>query len=75
MSDDRNSMQDYEGMSDAEVRRRAKALAASDVFIHVTPSCDHDFQGWREHDDGRGGEQVCSKCGMGAMAWSLRTGI
>ena len=37
--------------------------------------CEHDFQGWREFDDGRRGEQVCSKCGIGAMAWSLRTGI
>lgn len=45
------------------------------AFVHVTPTCDHDFQGWRDHADGRGGEQVCTKCGMGAMAWSMRTGI
>lgn len=45
------------------------------IFLHVTPTCEHDFQGWREFDDGRGGETVCTKCGMGAMAWSLRTGI
>jgi hypothetical protein len=41
--------------------------------------CDHDFQGWRDHKDeqGRanGGEQVCTKCGMGAMTYSLRTGL
>lgn len=29
--------------------------------------CDHDWQGWRTFDDGRGGERVCTKCGMGAM--------
>lgn len=34
----------------------------------------HDWQGWREIDGGRGGERVCSKCGMGAMEHSLRYG-
>lgn len=44
------------------------------IFIHTTPKpdvCQHDFQGWREFSDGRGGEQVCTKCGMGAMAHTL----
>jgi len=48
------------------------------VFFHTTPkpdTCDHDFKGWREFEDGRGGEQVCTKCGMGAMEYSLRTGF
>lgn len=39
--------------------------------------CEHDFQGWREieNDDGEvcGGEQVCKRCGMGAMAHGIRT--
>lgn len=35
-------------------------------------SCDHDFKGWREFDDGLGGETVCAKCGIGAMQWSMR---
>ncbi len=50
-----------------------------DFFKHASPkpdACEHDFQGWQEHhdDDGRvmGGERVCTKCGMGAMAYSLR---
>ena len=34
--------------------------------------CEHEFDGWREFEDGRGGEQVCRKCGMGAMGHSLR---
>jgi len=34
--------------------------------------CEHDFQGWRPFYDGRGGEQVCSRCGMGAMTHSMR---
>ena len=57
------------------MRRDVACDVADAIFIHVTPICEHDFQGWREHSDGRGGEQVCSKCGLGAMTWSLRTGI
>jgi hypothetical protein len=49
--------------------------AGEGVFVHVTPKCEHDFKGWRELKDGRGGETVCTKCGMGAMSWSLRTGL
>jgi hypothetical protein len=37
--------------------------------------CEHDFQGWREFEDGRGGERVCSRCGMGSMSHSLRCGM
>lgn len=48
---------------------------ARELFVHVAPKCDHDFQGWREFADGNGGETVCTKCGMGAMQWSLRTGL
>lgn len=33
--------------------------------------CEHDFQGWREFEGG--GEQVCKRCGMGAMSHTLRT--
>lgn len=35
--------------------------------------CEHDFQGWREFEDGCGGETVCARCGMGAMSHSIRT--
>ena len=44
------------------------------VFIHMTPradACEHDFQGWRDFPDGRGGETVCVKCGVGAMAATM----
>lgn len=44
------------------------------IFVHATPKpdlCKHDFQGWRDFEDGNGGEQVCTKCGMGAMAHTL----
>ncbi len=34
--------------------------------------CEHDFQGWREFEDGCGGEQVCDRCGTGAMSHSMR---
>lgn len=53
----------------------ARHGASREAFVHVTPSCDHDFKGWREFADGNGGEAVCDKCGMGAMSWSLRTGL
>lgn len=73
MSADANTLPKYETMTAKEIRQRV--AAEKDVFVHVTPACDHDFQGWRDFADGRGGEAVCAKCGMGAMAWSLRTGI
>jgi hypothetical protein len=46
---------------------------AREVLFHLKPkdACDHHFAGWRAFDDGRGGEQVCTKCGLGALAWSL----
>ena len=47
--------------------------ADAGTFIHIAvPKCDHDFKGWREFDDGLGGERVCTKCGMGAMEHTLR---
>ena len=55
-------------------RELIKTQMAEEIFLHITPSCDHDFKGWRDFEDGRGGEQVCTKCGMGAMADSLRNG-
>jgi hypothetical protein len=52
------------------------------MFIHTTPkpdTCDHDFQGGVDlrDDEGRvcGFTTVCTKCGMDAMSYSLRTGI
>lgn len=35
--------------------------------------CEHVFSGWREFEDGRGGETFCEKCGTGAMSHSLAT--
>lgn len=50
--------------------------ASQSIMIAVCGApCEHDFQGWREFADGRGGETVCTKCGVGAMSWSLRTGL
>lgn len=46
-------------------------------FLPSTPgpdTCVHEWGGWREFAYGRGGEQVCKLCGMGAMAYSLRVG-
>lgn len=46
----------------------------SNIFYHELPkpdACKHEFEGWREFDDGHGGEQVCKHCGLGAMAYTL----
>lgn len=56
----------------------ARAATWDHLFVHATPkpdACDHHFQGWREIDGGLGGEQICTKCGIGAMEYTLRTGI
>ena len=37
--------------------------------------CEHEFDGWRDFEDGHGGEQFCQRCGMGAMGHSMRMGI
>lgn len=58
--------------SDADVEA---FKAEVQVWPHRQPKrepCEHDFQGWREFDDGNGGEAVCTKCGLGAMAHTLR---
>jgi hypothetical protein len=43
------------------------------TVFHCIPinTCAHEWGGWRDFEDGRGGEQVCKKCGLGAMANSL----
>lgn len=57
-------------------KRDDEPLDLSEVFYHAVPkhTCKHDFKGWRDFPDGRGGEQVCANCGMGAMQHSLRYG-
>ena len=34
--------------------------------------CEHSFTDWRAFEDGNGGERVCEKCGLGAMAHDMR---
>ena len=51
------------------------SVGTTEVLLHLAARpapCQHDFQGWREFEDGRGGETVCKHCGLGAMAWTLR---
>ena len=50
-------------------------LDYNELSIKTAPPCDHTFTGWRTFADGRGGEQVCSKCGMGAMGFTLSLDI
>lgn len=54
-----------------------KPQSWAEFFSHSMPSadaCEHVWGGWRVIDGGLGGEQVCQKCGMGAMTYSLRYG-
>lgn len=32
----------------------------------------HNFEGWQEFDEGRGGTTVCTKCGISAFTHSMR---
>lgn len=32
----------------------------------------HDFQGWVEFDDGRGGTTVCTRCGISSFSHAMR---
>lgn len=62
----------------ARKRVEARQHEAQDkrIFIHVTPisTCEHVWGGFRQFDDGNGGESFCQKCGLGAMAHSLSQG-
>ena len=73
-----------------EIERRAHEDEANGVpdeprdgvFFHATPdpdACKHDFQGNRDllNEEGQvcGGTTVCTKCGMDAMTYTLRTGF
>lgn len=49
-------------------------LRQSDICVRNWPTLEHEFAGWRMFADGRGVEQVCKHCGLGAMEYSLRTG-
>ena len=38
------------------------------VTVFVCPTLDeHDFSGWRDDPDGRGGSVICVRCGLRAM--------
>ncbi len=72
---DEKGMQSEKGMTGADWTKYLEMYEPSVVIveqIQKSDDCQHDFQGWRQFDDGRGGEQVCRKCGIGAMAWTLR---
>lgn len=53
-----------------------------EVLVHVSPGgcycacpdgpCEHEWRGWRDFEDGCGGERVCAKCGAGAMGHDMR---
>ena len=53
------------------------------VLVHVSGAgdcycncpegpCQHEWGGWREFEDGNGGEQICTRCGTGIMNHCMR---
>lgn len=62
-------------MTETPTQDPAGRPAGREDFYHEVPTCQHDFVGWREFEDGRGGERVCKHCGMGAMEHTLREGF
>lgn len=55
----------------------------NELFVHVSGGqgcycdcagggpCEHEFEGWREFEDGCGGETFCKHCGLGAMGHGM----
>jgi hypothetical protein len=87
MSDEKPDFEALRGRRNESMQKLIEATAKKlggegPVFSTFNPNscycacpegpCEHDFQGWREFDDGCGGETVCKRCGMGAMSHSLR---
>lgn len=75
MSADEDEYQKLQKMTPKTI---AEGFRRAEAFFHSLPKapvCEHDFQGWRKFEDGRGGERVCTKCGMGAMAHTLSLDI
>lgn len=54
--------------------RRAKSTDRDEIFLHVSApdQCAHQWDG-PEVDIGNGTSATCSKCGMTAISYSLRT--
>jgi hypothetical protein len=70
----------YKGTNDATIPTcdQDDCPGRAKLTFHMMPrtdTCQHDFRGWRMFDDGRGGERVCTKCGLGAMAHTLSLDI
>jgi hypothetical protein len=66
------------GTNDATIPACDKDGCPGRVTFRMMPradACEHDFQGWRMFEDDRGGERVCTKCGVGAMSHTLSLGV
>lgn len=74
----KSPIQQFRSIEEAQAIRDAiyKNAGLENVTLHILPkpdACEHDWTGWHNFEDGNGGEQVCSKCGMGAMHHSLHS--
>jgi len=66
---------DDELVEEAALIRRVHAV----VHLQAGKTCEpfddprsHDFQGWKEFDDGRGGTSICTRCGISALSHAIR---
>ena len=61
------------GAKEDRHKRHDEKLRKGEMLFHqMQDNCKHDWTGQRAFADGNGFEQVCAKCGMGAMQWTLR---
>lgn len=61
------------GISPDEVKVHASRPHTDDCYCACATGgpCEHEFEGWREFDDGCGGETFCKHCGQGAMGHDM----
>lgn len=56
---------------------------AKEVHVHASGAggcycacpegpCQHEFEGWREFEDGNGGSTVCKHCGLDSFSHDIR---
>jgi hypothetical protein len=55
-----------------EIRCGIRDAQASKTCEPFDDPRSHDFQGWEEFDDGRGGTTVCTRCGISAFSHAMR---
>jgi hypothetical protein len=61
-------------MSDEITKMNCPLEAAAKTCEPFDDPRSHDFQGWEEFEDGRGGTTVCTRCGITSFSHAMRYG-